>query len=874
MKQGRFASPWQGCDHGENDDWAGSTTLPGTGFVVPPIPRDVIRAAIGASLGEHDVTRDPLKRADAGSGTASRQWLCLLGAATMLTPPGASVVMAQTAQAAQTATPAAESGAPALGEIVVTATRKQESIQKVPVSLQALTMDKLEQHEVKNFTDYAQMLPSVSFDTLGPGRSNFYFRGISVGGVGLPTAALYLDDVPMTSSNGQPEIHIYDVERVEALSGPQGTLFGSSSLAGTMRIITQKPKLDKWEAGMDVQAAKYGAGDTGGQVEGYLNAPLAANLALRVMAFYDHEGGYIDNTPASYTYTFGQNNPAISYVSSNAAIAKNNYNPVTEWGGRASLLAEAGNWSIMPSITYQHLASSGTFNYDPRFSGLQVHDYTPTHTKDEWYQASLTIQGQIAGLDVTGVVGYFHRATHILQDYAYYSIDYDKMGGSYYYFRDQNGAILDPAQYATESTVGKKITEELRIATPKSSKLQMTAGVFHQYQKNSFDADYIYSGSANGYAGTDYDPTTGIFTPTNPAPAVRGNALYATDYDQTYKDFGLYAEATYPILPAVKVTGGIRYFSTSNNTYGFNGTIYDMDTCSFPLTKRLQCINVNEPYHQTGETHKASIAWQVRPDKMLYFTYSTGFRPGGGNNLTGSSPYKADTLDNFEIGVKARFGRNLRVNAAAYYEKWNGVQYQVVVPNTFGSTNTVNAGDARVYGIEADFDWKIGPVLISGSGAYNDSRLSTNFCDLVSSSNLVPRSTCSSETGDLAASKGTRLPRQPRFKGQLTVRYERPIGRWNAFVQGVAFHQSSSTSDLNTANDALFGDPTGFESFDFSTGAKRGGFSAEIFIQNTFDKRGVLSRNAFCEIQTCTEGSRSYPIKPQYFGIRFSQKFL
>ena len=529
----------------------------------------------------------------------------------------------------------------------------------------------------------------------------------------------------------------------------------------------------------------------------------------------------------------------------------------------------------MPSITYQHLQSYGGFGYDPRFTGMQVHDYTPTSNHDEWYQASMTLQGHIAGLDVTGSLGYFHRDVHTVQDYSYYAIDYDKNGGSYYYFRDANGNILDPMQYATSNTASHKITEELRVSTPRSSRLQLTAGIFNQFQKNTVDTDYIQPGGATGYLGTDYDPATNVFLPTDPAPAVRGNALYATDLDQTYKDFGIYAEGSYPILDTLKLTGGIRYFSTSNNTYGFNGVLTNAQDagCTTPLTGHLQCINVNEPYHQTGQTHKVSLAWQVTPDKMLYATYSTGFRPGGGNNLVGSQPYKADTIDNFELGAKIRIGHNFRFNTALYYEKWKGVQYAVIVPNTYGTTVTINAGNARVYGVEGDFDWKLGPITLSGSAAYNDAKLSTNFCDLQAVDNLVPSATCSASEGNLAAAAGTRLPRQPKFKGQLTARYEVPVGAWNAYLQAVGSHQSSSTSDLNTSNDALFGDPAGFQSFDFSVGAKKDTITAELFLQNAFDSQGVLSRNAFCEIQTCTQGTRSYPIKPRYFGVRFGKKF-
>jgi iron complex outermembrane recepter protein len=785
----------------------------------------------------------------------------VLGAATVMTPLAAHPAFAETAAA---------SAADGFDEIVVTATRKEEYLASVPISVQALTADKLDQHQVASFTDYVPMLPSVSYDTFGPGRSNLYFRGISVLSGGLPTSATYLDDMPITSQIGMPEIHIYDVERVEALSGPQGTLFGASSLAGTLRVITQKPKLGTLEAGIDAQVDAYGhGGGAGAQVEGYLNLPLAHDVALRVMAFYDHEGGYINNTPGSYTYTFGQDDPSIRYTRTNAALVKDNYNPVTNWGGRATILAQAGDWSIMPSITYQNTQSHGGFGYDPRFSGMQVHDYEPTSNHDEWYQASLTIKGQVAGLDVTGVLGYFHRDVHTQQDYSYYSIDYDKAGGSFY-FRDASGNIIDPTQQATLDSASHKLTEELRISTPKSSRLQLTAGVFNQTQSTVYEVNFDVAGLNGACLGAAYDTASGTcgYRVTTP----RGNAFIAEDLQQNYKDFGLYGDATYPILDTLKLTGGIRWFSTSNDTYGYAGSIFSSN-CTFPITTHLQCVSLNEPYHQTGETHKASLAWQVLPHELVYFTYSTGFRPGGGNSLPGTQPYKADTLDNFELGAKLRLGPTFVLNTAAYYENWKGVHYSVVVPSAQNFAATVNAGNARVYGVEADFDWKIGPVTVSGTGAYNDARLSTNFCDLTSKTALYPLASCSAADGNLAAASGTRLPRQPMFKGQVTVRYDTQIGSYNAYLQGVAFHQSGSTSDLNLANDVLLGDPKGFETFDFTVGARRGTLGVEAFVQNAFNAMGVLSRNSFCAVQVCSEGVRSYGVKPQYFGLRFSKKF-
>lgn len=199
----------------------------------------------------------------------ARKWL--LGAATSLTALAPIAAYAQEGTSSVPADPATEASAKSqgLGEIVVTATRRQESIQKVPISLQALSAEKLEQRQVQNFADYAALLPSVSYASLGPGRSDLYFRGISFDSEGagdtsqLSVAGIYLDEIPLTTAGRMPEVHVYDMQRVEALSGPQGTLFGSSSLSGTLRLITNKPKLGKLEGGFDVEGNKYDKGGFG-----------------------------------------------------------------------------------------------------------------------------------------------------------------------------------------------------------------------------------------------------------------------------------------------------------------------------------------------------------------------------------------------------------------------------------------------------------------------------------------------------------------------------------------------------------------------------------------------------------------------------------
>ena len=195
-----------------------------------------------------------------------------------------------------------ETGGAALEEVIVTAQKRTEDVQKVPISIQVLGGEKLGQLQATEFLDFAKFMPSVTFKTLGPGRSEIYFRGISTGVEGLhagylPSSGLYLDETPVTTVSGSLDPHIYDIQRVEGLAGPQGTLYGASSLAGTMRIITNKPDHTRTYGSLDVRGTKFGKGDSGGSIEGFVNIPVSDKVAVRLVGYYDHAGGFMNNVP-------------------------------------------------------------------------------------------------------------------------------------------------------------------------------------------------------------------------------------------------------------------------------------------------------------------------------------------------------------------------------------------------------------------------------------------------------------------------------------------------------------------------------------------------------------------------------------------------
>ncbi|KEZ18261.1 TonB-dependent receptor [Sphingobium yanoikuyae] len=886
---------------------------------------------------------------------------CALGTSTFLTPmilsaPALAQAPAADAAAADAAAAEAEQG---LGEIVVTATRSAQSIQKVPISMQALGAEKLQERQVKGLSDFAALLPSVSFEGIGPGRNTAFFRGIVPAGGAYASVGYYLDDMPITGTE-VPDIHAYDLERVEALSGPQGTLYGAGSLAGTIRLITNKPKLDKFEFGYDVEANKYGKGDFGGQLESYINVPLAPTLAVRAMGYYRRDGGYIDNTPnngtfndgSSSTLTLGDNNPNTSYTLDNSDIAKDDYNTIREFGGRFQLLWQpTEGWDITPEITAQKQVARGYFGYDPRVGDLEVHDYDQTKNDDRWYQAALSIHGHIGDWDIVSATGYFKRRTRTLNDYTYYTVTYDGFGPgyeSYLQFFDnctgsgasQQCQMINPTQYYHADTHRNKFTQELRISTPKDWPFDVTVGGFYQRQKNELNTSYAIRGldTITGYTATGggdvaggligvpamygiaydedgnpyFDTSDVINANGNPlgtmilgTQAVKGDAFYYVEQDQLYHDKAIFAEGHYNITPTLKLTGGIRYFWTDYKVRGFAGVAGSAAGvgCTTPLPddERLTCVNTNPNaadgtgrYKEDGETHKVALDWQFQPDKMVYFNYSTGFRPGGFNRplrirslgkIVNVAPFKSETLTNFEVGVKTTWNNIFRFNAAVYYEKWNNIQYGVVVSGAQGAGMTGNAGKAGVKGIEYDADLRLGKVTISTSGAFNDAKLKGDFCNFAlntETESIAQLSSCtlgefvegsSPPTPQVAAANGTRLPRQPRFKGTTSIRYDTDLGDYAAYIQGAALYQTGATQDLNVESNELLGNTKGFVSFDFSGGIKKDNWSVTLFLQNAFDKRGQLTRNTFCSIDFCANSSRTFTIKPQFFGIRFGQKF-
>jgi outer membrane receptor protein involved in Fe transport len=800
-------------------------------------------------------------------------------------------------------------------EVIVTATKREQSLQNVPFSIQALGNKRLDELNLADFADYANQLPSVSFNQSQSGGYVIYMRGVATGGDGnhsgsLPSVGVYLDEQPVTTIGGALDVHIYDIARIESLAGPQGTLFGASSQAGTIRIITNKPDLTSTYGRVDGELNTVAHGEVGGSLEGMFNLPVADRIALRAVAFYQRDAGFIDNVPGSRTFC---GDPIVDPITgdtvgcvrngftvTNDGLVKDNINARKTYGGRAALKIDLDdNWTVTPTIMHQYASLDGFYAYDPAVGELEVQRFKDEYIKDKFTQAALTIEGTVANFDITYAGAYLNRPTSGQTDYIDYTEAYDNYyesyGGlaNYFYFWDSAGNNINPHQYIYGEEHFKKMSHELRIATPQEWRFRALVGAFYQRSKNHIYQNYLVDGlapdlSVNGWPGT----------------------VWLTLQDRKDKDWALFGEAEFDVTPEITLIAGGRLFKYDNSLFGFAGfgknPNFDEDTALVPpnavygssgvrrclTVNGLQllddedsplasggvpgtpCTNVGNvvngmavPRRSKGDgfTHRLSARWKPTQDLMFYATWSRGFRPGGINRQPNAPAYDPDYLTNYEIGWKTGFGP-ITWNGAIYHQVWKKFQFSFLGENSL--TVIQNGRDARVNGIETDVSYVHGGLSLNAAVAYTDAKTKGNICE-----SILDDEQCSDTF--IVTPSGTRLPITPKFKAAANARYTWPIWSGKAHVQGTVTHRSSAGADIRqdiggvNPNDFL-GRLKSATLVDAFLGYTWGNYSAELFATNIFDDRNELARFVPCSI--CTQ-TKITPGRPRTFGLRVGARF-
>jgi iron complex outermembrane receptor protein len=820
-------------------------------------------------------------------------------------PVASTLLVAAAVQAAYAQAPAPGG----LEEVVVTAQKRVENLQDVPITVQVLDTKTLEQLNIANIDDYVKFAPGIAYvrgEGQGgngePGESHIYIRGVVSGGTNhsgsQPSVGEYLDEQPVTTIDGNVDVHIYDISRIEVLEGPQGTLYGASSQSGTVRIISNKPDPTKFLAGVDVQGNQILSHGTGYEVEGFVNIPLGSNLAVRLVGWDEHDGGYISNVPGTnlngcivngvrtfptWNGTPGSGCPPVGTVGAgaitNAPWAKKDYNTVNTRGGRGALRWNVGDWIITPTFMAQNVSSEGFFGSDPAVGPLQLVHFSPENSTDNWSQGALTIEGKLANLDVVYSGGYFKRVAHTLADYADYSVFYDRVYGSGVYWTGNNNLPIMPQEMVVSKHIFEKWSDELRLATPKELPVKATMGAFIQRQQHNIFEQYTMPGYAwvNPY-GSALNP--GGLADSLSIPTLF-QTIWLTDETRVDRDKAVFAQVQWDITQQLALTGGLRYYRFDNTLDGFFGYSANhggsgMGHCFGPaLVKFTPCTDLAKRIADTGNVPRVNLTYKLTPDAMVYATYSKGFRPGGVNRTADVSigPYTADYLKNYEVGWKTQlFGHHLRWNGAVYVEDWNNFQYSFLGVNSV--TIIENGASARIVGLDSNFDWAATQNLLTTLNfEWDNAYLTSTLC-----SSGLP---CPSATSFLWAPHGTKLPVTPQFKGSLVARYSLPhIADWEPYAQGSWMYQASSQVQLRTDQAAVAGKIPAYALVDFRAGATRDKLTAELYLANAFNRYAQLSR--FTQTApTYYTGSpvpvdtQAYaiPAQPRTIGVRVAMRF-
>ena len=530
-----------------------------------------------------------------------------------------------------------------LEEVVVTATKQEASLQDVAVAVSALTEESLNQRGITNFNDYLIELPNVTAGGAGPGQSTMYIRGVASttpnlttsGVAGLsPNVAMYLDEQPLSQPGRNLDVYIVDMNRVEVLAGPQGTLFGASSQAGVVRLITNKPDPTEFSGKVSAGTSWMKDGEMNYNLNATINIPLGDNAAIRASVFTDEQGGYIDNIPGtrstresarfrpagtirsngtvvqSYRGGFqaGADLSNVNFIdANNADLVEEDFNDTSYRGGRISALWNINDdWSVQVGAMVQEIDSDGTFYADPNLDDdYQIQRFERENIKDDYTSFNWTVEGRLGALDVIYTGAFTDRETDQRTDYSdylfigqyipYYICDYYV---SYTFYSPgglPTGTCYSPNLYTTNLVESEFQTHELRFSTDQSKRVRVTAGAFYSDMELTERVDFSYpsnqlvdawgAGSGNGFgfapnSNYPYDGEGGYRVGEGPYPA---DTIFRNDILRTDEQMGIFGEISYDLSDSLTITGGLRYYdyevdlagSANSSFYNMSGSDYN-----------------------------------------------------------------------------------------------------------------------------------------------------------------------------------------------------------------------------------------------------------------------------------------------------------
>jgi len=809
----------------------------------------------------------------------------------------------------QTVLAQSDEGEAFLEEVIVTATKRSVSIQDIPATIQAINADTLEAMGAKGMDDYSRFIPSMNVISFGAGSNVVVFRGAVTGQgyIAQSTSSVYLDEISVTTTGSQPNIRMVDIQRVEALSGPQGTLYGSDAQAGTLRIVTNKPNMDAFETIVDFELRGGSKSDASYRASIVLNAPLVEDkLGIRVVGFTDRDGGYIDNvfghTPDSPAIPWeaptGQTTyPAGFGTLDNSDSVEKNWNDAELKGGRFILTWNISDeWETSFTALTQHTDSGADNDFDPFVGDLKTVRFHDEKRKDDYEMYSWTINGDLGFAQLVGAVNYYDRKIEALYDitaYAHYWAalycqDYTAYAAEYlpYYWKNPDsdyvvwwpvycqGERVDSDFFSSYYSPAQqdKFTTEWRLSH-QGDTIDWLAGFYYENSNDSWQAPFATptlggNGKANTYqdsASLDYWENYWSAYYGSPASYPDATSHWYSQSSTDWEQKAVFGEFTWHINDAWDLTLGGRYFKRTNTNYylvdhpgniDLNGEPDPAD----PTSRAYRLAHDGKPPpHKATEKEfipKVALAWSFGEDQMLYGLFTQGKRPGGVNRSRGQpffpQNYSPDTMDNYEAGYRSTFaGGNGRFNATFYHMLWKDYQIELVDPS---QKDCPDGGS--IPGVCGQ-PWQqvvanAGKAHITGLNFELDYAFSENwtyggnleFIDAKTDSSIDLNG-----DGELDIVKGLRLPVTPKVKGSSWIDYTKSVN-WFGGTEFFSRLQASYTGhSMNILEPRDMDSPnpqfktSSYTIADISVGLRGRSWEITMFLNNFTDERAIYTIN-------------------------------
>jgi len=753
-----------------------------------------------------------------------------------MTPIAAAVVAAMSPVAPALAQDAT------IEEIIVTATKREASVQDVAQSILAFSTADIERRGILDMYDVTAAIPSLALIAAKPGVNYLVYRGI---GTKLSSdirvdsqVAVYLDDQPMTSVMGQFDPRLVDIERIESLPGPQGTLFGSSSQSGTLRFITNKPNFDGFSGQMDAEVKSTDGGEMGYDINGHLNIPVNDDFALRVVGFYAVDGGYIDNVLSPSPHGFGA-------VPDNAPFVEDDFNDFEIKGGRVSALWNMSDeWNALGVLMYQESESTGSWATNAALGDFETAVFNDDSQIDEWSSFALTIRGDLGFAEFSNTIAYSDRKRQSQDDitgYEAYHTAWGRASSAYYYDGEYNYLDVYDTGYNGgsygRSRPTERISNEMRLTSTSESRLDWMVGAFFEKIEDGwFDSadtpdletsrawDYAnFHGQELCDAGYDW-----VSCPMVPVISEWGTAWYTHDFDREIEQIAVFGEVGYDVTDKLHLTAGFRWFE------------YDRYTLSnyqfppgFPVNNAEDegFISI-QAGDDSNQAFKFAAQYAIDDDKMAYFSFSQGFRLGGRNAeraiISGWAPefFESDLLNNYELGLKSEWLDNrLQLNATLFYMDWDDIQMTIRDPCCWYLRAQVNGKGGRNTGVELDFKWLATDNLsLNGSVYSGDPYYTDSFVDA---------------RDRVIMTAGTQMPFAPKRKYTFGADYTIPgiFTNTDMYIRYDLSYRGGYYSELGVADAGGDYDVGSATTSNLQVGLQMESWTATLMIRNLTDEK-------------------------------------